>query len=375
MNVKINRKELLAGLQDVVGVAEKTTTMPILSCVLLSAEKDKLTISATEIKTSIIAGIAAETIEDGKVALPARKLLEIIKEIEGDAMIQMVLSDNGHVAITANHSRFKITGLPAEDFPLIGKIDDVNFVAVAGDTLRDLIAKTSFAMADDPHRSNLSGVYFEPSVDGSDKFWQMVATDGHRLAVAKSAIESPCLEFVKGVIIPRKGIAEIKKLVNGQEFVEIGFQTNMMVVRAGNTVLKVSLPNESYPDYKRVIPAVNEDSPPVSVDKEQFLRALKRMGVVSSDRYSSVVVGLEQNKMTLRMDNQDVGSALEDIDIGDYMGTDKQTGFNIHYMIEAVSAMGGERILFEMSEDLKPAMFKPAENSGDYFSVIMPLKI
>jgi len=226
-------------------------------------------------------------------------------------------------------------------------------------------------MAFDESRKNLNGVLLETSSDGTTHVWRMVATDGHRLAVAKVNTPEPCPELSKGIIIPRKGLMEVKKITDVHENVSVGIYKNMFVVKTENTVLKVNLVDAEYPDYKRVIPA--EKGVSVTLDKELFLHALKRMNVVSSERYSGVIISFNQDKMVLNSTNLDVGEATEEIDIA-YTGEDMDVGFNVNYVIDAVSVISMENIIMEVGVGLKPTLIKPAEGDN-YLCIVMPLKI
>ncbi|HLZ20088.1 MAG TPA: DNA polymerase III subunit beta, partial [Smithellaceae bacterium] len=237
--------------------------------------------------------------------------------------------------------------------------------------VKDLINKTSFAMAFDESRKNLNGVLLETSTDGTNHTWRMIATDGHRLAVAKALTAEPCPEMVKGVIIPRKGLMEVKKITDVHENVSIGIHKNMLVVQTENTILKVNLVDGEYPDYKRVIPT--EKGVGITLDKESFLHALRRMNVVSSERYSGVIISFAAGKMTLNSTNLDVGEATEEIDIN-YTGEDIDVGFNVNYVIDAVSVVSTESVLMEVGVGLKPTLIKPAEGDN-YLCIVMPLKI
>jgi DNA polymerase-3 subunit beta len=220
-------------------------------------------------------------------------------------------------------------------------------------------------------RKNLNGVLLEASSEGTTCFFRMVATDGHRLALAKGETVEFCSEMAKGIIIPRKGLLEVKKIIDENESVGIGLHKNMFIVKTQNTLLKVSLVDAEYPDYKRVIPA--EKGIGVILEKEPFLHALKRMNVVSSERYSGVILSFSNGKMTLNSTNLDVGEAMEEIDIA-YNGDDVDVGFNVNYLIDAISVINNDNILFEVGLGLKPSVVRPSE--GDNFlCIVMPLKI
>ncbi|MFO7569483.1 MAG: DNA polymerase III subunit beta [Smithellaceae bacterium] len=370
MEFKINRNTFLDGIQKTLGIVEKKTTTPILNNVLLKAENNQVRIIATDREISLLSDYEADIIEKGEITLSAKKLYEMVREIQGD-IIHFTKSANNIVKVTCQRAVYKIPGLPADDFPNVADSQDLNFSNIPGQLLKDLINKTSFAMAVDETRKNLNGVLLETSTDGSNHLWRMVATDGHRLAVAKVSTADPCPEMTKGMIIPRKGLMEVKKIIDVNDIIGIGLHKNMFVVKTENTILKVNLVDAEYPDYKRVIPS--EKGVTVMLDKETFLHALRRMNVVSSERYSGVILSFTAGKMTLNSTNLDVGEATEEIDIV-YTGEDMDVGFNVNYVIDAVSVVSTESVVLEVGVGLKPTVVKPSE--GDqYLCIVMPLKI
>ena len=369
MELKINRNTFLDGIQKTLGIVEKKTTMPILNNILLTTEHNKLKIVATDREISLISDYDAEIIEKGEITLSAKKLYEMVREIQGD-VINFTKSNN-IVKISCQRAVYKIPGLPADDFPSITDDKDVKFYNIHGIVLKDLINKTSFAMATDEMRKNLNGVLLEAGSEGVNYFFRMVATDGHRLALVKGETSEFCQEIAKGIIIPRKGLLEVKKIIDENESVGIGLHKNMLIVKTENTILKVSLVDADYPDYKRVIPA--EKGIGVVLEKESFLHALKRMNVVSSERYSGVILSFSSGKMALNSTNLDVGEAMEEIDIS-YKGDDIDVGFNVNYLIDAISVISGDNILFEVGQGLKPSVIKSAENDN-FLCIVMPLKI
>jgi DNA polymerase-3 subunit beta len=368
MEFKINRNTFLDGIQKTLGIVEKKTTMPILNNVLLTADHNKLKITATDREISLISDYDAEIAEKGEITLSAKKLFEMVREIQGEEI--HFTKNNNVVKISSQRAVYKIPGLPADDFPSITDDKDVKLYNIQGTVLKDLISKTAFAMATDEMRKNLNGVLLEASSEGANHYFRM-ATDGHRLALAKSETAEFCPEMAKGIIIPRKGLLEVKKIIDENDSVGIGLHKNMLIVKTQNTLLKVSLVDAEYPDYKRVIPA--EKGIGVILEKESFLHALKRMNVVSSERYSGVILSFSNGKMTLNSTNLDVGEAMEEIDIT-YNGDDVDVGFNVNYLIDAIAVINNDNILFEVGLGLKPSVVKPAE-SDNFLCIVMPLKI
>jgi DNA polymerase-3 subunit beta len=369
MEFKINRNTFLDGIQKTLGIVEKKTTIPILNNVLLKAENNKLKIVATDREIILISAYDADVSENGEITISAKKIHEMIREIQGEVVN---FSQKGNIVkISSQRAFYKIPGLPAEDFPSIAEDQDIPLYKIQGSIIKDLISKTSFAMATDETRKNLNGVLLEAGMDGVNHLLRMVATDGHRLAMAKGFTSGASLKVGKGIIIPRKGLMEIKKIIDENEEIKIGFYKNMFVVKTENTLLKVSLVDADYPDYKKVIPT--EKGVSVVLEKEYFLHALKRMSVVSSERYGGVILSFSEGKLTLNSTNLDVGEATEEIDIT-YNGEVIDSGFNVNYLIDAISVINKDQMMFEVGLGLKPSVIKQAEDDN-YLCIIMPLKI
>ena len=369
MEFKINRETFLDGIQKTLGIVEKKTTTPILNNVLIKTEKDKLRIIATDREISLISDYQAEIINKGEITISAKKLYEMIREIQGETI--HFIKSNNVVKVTCQRAVYKVPGLPADDFPAITDDSDIKLHVLKGSVIKDLIAKTSFAMAADEMRKNLNGVFLETITEGDKHIWRMVATDGHRLAMAKHVTDEQTPDFGKGIIVPRKGLMEIKKIIDENDNIGVGIQKGMLIFKTDGTVLKVSLVDADYPDYRRVIPA--EKGLEILLQKENFLHALKRMNVVSSERYSGVILSFSEGKLTLNSTNLDVGEATEEIDIV-YKGEDVDVGFNVNYLIDAISVINNENILFEVGMGLKPSVVKPAEGDSS-LCIVMPLKI
>ncbi len=369
MEFKISREIFLDGIQKTLGIVEKKTTIPILNNILLKADTNKIKIIATDREIILISDYEAEVLEKGEITISAKKIFEMIREIQGETI--NFIQKNNIVKISSQRAFYKIPGLPADDFPNIADDQDIPLYKIPGNIIKDLINKTSFAMAMDETRKNLNGVLLEEGMDGVNHLLRMVATDGHRLAMAKSTTSGHFLKTGKGVIIPRKGLMEIKKIIDENEDVKIGLHKNTFVLQTDNTILKVSLVDADYPDYKKVIPT--EKGIRVVLEKEYFVHALRRMSVVSSERYGGVILSFSKGKLTLNSTNLDVGEATEEIDI-DYDGEVIDSGFNVNYLIDAISVVNKENIVFEVGLGLKPSMIKQAEDEN-YLCIIMPLKI
>lgn len=372
MEFNIKRETFLNGIQRTLGIVERKTTMPILNNVLIRTDNNKIIIIASDREVSLSADYEAEIIKEGDITLSARKIYEMIREMQGDE-INFSVADNNMAKVHCLKSTYRIPGIPADDFPAVADNQDSQLFKITGKVLKELINKTSFAMSADEIRKNLNGVLFATENYGSKYHIKMVATDGHRLAMAY--IETDTVDFLnleKGIIIPRKGLGEIKKLVEDQnEGVGIGVYNGIFIIKTNNSTLNVRLIDAEYPDYKRVIPT--ETGIMINFNKDNVLHALRRMNVVSSDRYSSVVIKFTKDRMVLNSLNPDVGEASDEIDIV-YNENDITVGFNVNYIIDAIEVIEEKDIFFEIGMDKKPCVVRPVGNDN-YLCVIMPLQI
>lgn len=372
MEFNIQRNVFLSGIQKTLGIVEKKTTMPILNNILLRTDKGRLKIVATDREISLLSRYDAQIVKEGDITLSARKLYEMVREMDGD-MIHFLKNDSNMVTMQCQRVLYKIPGIPADDYPRVTDDDEATLYQMQGSLLRDLIHKTAFAISLDEMRKNLTGVFLETVRDGDASLVQMAATDGHRLAIARAAVsEAGGLQLEKGVIIPRKGLGEIRKIVDDEQgVITIGVHKGTCIVRAGQVTLKVSLIDAEFPEFRKIIPADRDVF--AVLDREMLLHALRRMNVIASEGYSGVIITLSEGKMILSSTNPDVGEANEEIDVS-YADREMNIGYNVNYLISAIEVIDEEKIVFEVSGSMKPGVIKPANNEG-YMCIIMPLKI
>ena len=372
MEFNIKRNLLLGGIQKTLGIVEKKTTMPILSNLLIRTERGRIKIIAADREIGLVADYEAEIIREGDITLSARKLHEMVREIQGE-IIHVSKNEKDVVILTCKKEVYRIPGIPAEDYPTVEDQEGLPMYKIKGAVLGEMIRKTAFAISTDEMRKNLTGVFFETEHIGEASFIRMVATDGHRLSVIKIDVgENDFLGMDKGVIIPRKGLNEIRRLVedeSGDVFMGIGKGT--CILKTDHIFLKVSLIDGEYPDYRRVIPS--ERGIVMGVGKNTFLHALRRMSVISSERYNGVIITLSNDRVVLNSTNPDVGEANDEIEVS-YQGEERSVGYNVTYLIEAIDVIDEEWVDFEIGVAMKPAVIRAVGNEN-YFCIVMPLKL
>jgi DNA polymerase-3 subunit beta len=373
MEFNISREIFLDGIQKTLSIVERRTTIPILNNVLIRAGgKNDLGVIATNREIGLVAHYEAEVRNPGEITLSARKLYEMIREIQGD-FIHVKTNEMNWVNVSCGKVSYRIPGISADDYPKVESDDKQKFFMINSGILTGMIEKTFFAMSQEEMRINLNGVFMEVEQGEAGSRVRMVATDGHRLSMVDMDLGAQkFLELEKGIIIPRRGVGEIKKLLeHGDEDVEVGVEKGMIVMKKKNTLLKISLIDADYPDYKRVI--TMDKGNRVELDRDQFLHALRRMGVMATDKYNGVKIGISGDRMKLNSTNPDVGEANDEVDIAP-QDKEMEAVYNVRYLIDAVEVMDEEKLVFEMREGLRPGTIRPVVKEN-YLCIIMPLKV
>jgi len=372
MEFEIDQARFLSALALAQTVADKRNTMPVLANVLLRASSDgHVVCSTTDMMTSVTETIPAEVKATGSLTVGVRHLHSVVKTLaSGDITIKGL--DNHWAQILTGKSEFKLMGMPETDFPELPDpakakgAKAVKFTTIAGHVLSDLIQKTQFSVSTDEARVNLNGVLFES--DGQTAV--MVSTDGHRLTKYACAMNGPVLE--KGIIIPRKGMLEIRRVLDRvQGEVELGVGEQHLFVRAGELALSVKLNNVAFPPYKQVIPTSHQRR--VTVPREEFQGALRRAEVMAPEKTATVRLELSEGKLELTADNPDLGVAHQELGI-DYDGESLVAGFNARYLMEVLEVIDGDEVALEFQGELDPCVVKPVDGP-DFLGVVMPMRI
>jgi DNA polymerase-3 subunit beta len=368
MELKAKREELLATLYWTQGIVERRNTMPILANVLIESHKGKIHLTATDLEVGVRGKLDGEVSQEGMVTVNAKKLYEIVREAPAETLLLKRL-ENEWVEIKSGKSVFKIVGIDAREFPQFPKFEGQTLSSVPANLLREMIDRTIFSVSTDETRHNLNGVFVEESGEGKVR---MVATDGHRLALIERGIGS--LGLTKGAILPRKGLAELRRVLEGVEegLVSLGFNENMGLVVKDNTELFMRLVEGDFPDYSKVVP---KDNPQVArMDQEELLHALRRVSILSSERYKGIKMELSEGRMAISASNPDLGEAVEEVEI-EYHGKALTVGFNARYLIDVLSVLGsGGEVEIALKDELSPSLLRKAGDEG-YLYVVMPMRL
>jgi DNA polymerase-3 subunit beta len=367
MELKIEKATLLQGLYLAQGISDRKSTMPILANVLLRTDgRERLLLAATDLNITITAELPCTVESEGGLTVGARHLHDIVKSLPGDSL-SMRRTENHYAEIRAGKVDYKVVGMADRDFPKLPNHREVEMHKVDAATLRDMIAKTFFSISTDETRYHLNGVLFE--CDGQTA--KMVSTDGHRL----SKVERPLgggLDLKQGVIIPRKGLAEIRRMLESASHqAEVGVHSGHLFVRVGEVAISVKLIEAQFPPYDQVIPKENDRV--ALCPRVALLDALRRISIMSSDKTWGIKFSLEKRTLKVASDNPDLGEAHEEIDVS-YQGGPLTIGFNAKYFIELISEMDGDEVKLELNGELDPGLVRPANGTG-YLGVVMPMRI
>lgn len=368
MEIKAKRDNLLAALYWTQSIVERRNTMPILANVLIESKKGDIRVSATDLEVGVRGRIDGDVVKEGAITLNAKKLYEIVREAPEESM-QIKRLENDWAEIKSGKSVFKIVGLDAKEFPQFPKFAGEKLSSVPVGLLREMIEKTLFAASTDETRYNLNGVYVEELGGGK---LRMVSTDGHRLALIDREVGA--LGLNKGAILPKKGLSELKKLLEeaNEGLVSIGVKENMALMVKDEVELFMRLIEGEFPDYGKVIPKGNPLV--VKVEHQEFLQALRRVSILSSDRYKGVKIEFKEGKVSISASNPDLGEAVEEIEI-DYHGKALGIGFNARYIIDVLSVLKSEgEVAVEVKDEMSPSVIKKEEDAG-YLYVVMPMRL
>jgi DNA polymerase-3 subunit beta len=374
MKFSIEKSEFLKGLGRIQAIVEKRTSMPILANVLLEAtekgEEGEIQLAATDLEVGIRGTHQASVEETGGLTVLAKKLFEIIRELP-DEMVHLSTTQNSYLGIECGRSKFTLAGTPTEEYPTLPNFDAKKTVPIQTGVLGSMIERTLYAASMDETRYNLNGVYLEVLKETGRI--RMVATDGHRLSLIERTPGEDLSSLGDGVIIPRKGLSELKRLVDedGSDEIELAFEANHGLARRGRVTLSIRLIEGEFPNYDQVIPT--ELNRRIKLPCDTLIQALRRVALLSSERSRAVKLEISDGKLAISSNNPDLGDAHEEIDI-DFSGETLSIGFNARYLLDALGSMRAKEVFLGLQDELSPAKILPTDDE-DSFAVVMPMRI
>ncbi len=365
MKLSVTRDSLHQGLGAVAATIPTKTTLPVLSNILLEAKDGGLTLSGTDLDISVAVRIDAEVSKPGAVTVPARKFAEIARELPAGSVTVVV--DGVEIRIEGGKSRFKLFGLAPEEFPSFPEVDFGESWRMKAGELHDLISRVSFAASTEESRPILNGVLWQLRPDSAS----MVATNGHRLARMRVALEGVGAPEAD-LIVPPKALQQVQRLFDGADSIEIARSRNHLGFKSEGRRVFTRLIEGPYPNYQQVIPTDNDRI--ATANRDGLAAAIRRMAVVASDQTHRVRMAFGDGTLSFRVQTPDLGEAEEEMPV-DYQGDPLEIGFNANYLLEVLRHMPDDDILMQFKAPERAATFLPASGAPDYLCLVMPLRL
>ncbi len=367
MEITLTKNDLVRELYFLQGVVERKSSIPILSNVLLDAHNETLRFSATDLDISLHSECPAQVSSEGAVTVSAKKLYEIGRALPESDVHLTVLADSW-IQLECAHTRFKLAGLPRDDYPVLPQRSADGEVELDGEALLDLTTRTAFAITGEDARYFLSGALMVIEEGGV----AFVATDGHRLSYAQRP--GACKASIKKrILVPRKAVHELGRLLEGGGPVLFGECGNHLLFTAGHRTLGSKMVEGQFPSYENVVAMRGDKS--VQLSREEFLAAIRRVSLVASERTRSVKLTLENGKLILVTASSDLGEARESLPV-EYEGGEVTIGFNAQYLQDFLAVAGTDLVSLELKNPDSQGVLRPAGDSKtDHRYVVMPMRL
>ncbi len=374
MKIRISPQALTDELFKLQGVVSQRSTLAILSNALLEAKGDRLTLHATDLDTSISTSCECEVLDEGSVTLQAKSLFDIVKNLDEDSL-ELQTEENYWANLESGNVACRIVGTHPDDFPQILDTSSVDMYPIGTDVLLDMVDKTLFSVSTDDARANLTGAFFRVTAEDT---LLMVSTDGHRL----SKIETSPEEFTPGdstpqalrdgIIIPRKGLGELKRIIDskGAEL-SFGLIENSVVFKSGPMTMSVRLIEGTFPDFTQVLP--KESDQKAFVSKDLFTQSLKFVSLFASPKTHNVRLALSDEGLELYASDPDKGEGRKTIP-ADYDGQPVKAGYNYRYLIDVLNVLESDQVSLEIIDTLSPTLVRDP-NNDDMLFVVMPMRL
>ena len=378
MKISIERAALLSAAGHAQSVVERRNTIPILANVLIDArggsegaEAGEVAFRATDLDVEVIDRAPARVDRPGATTVSALTLHEIVRKLPDGASVELAEeAGTGRLSVSAGRSHFQLATLPKEDFPEMASPEYVTTFAIPAPALRRLFDKSRFAISTEETRYYLNGVYLHIAEGEGVRTLRAVATDGHRLARIDTELPMGA-EDMPGVIVPRKTVAELRRLLDGDEVIEVSVSETKIRFRSGRLTLTSKVIDGTFPDYSRVIPTQNRRR--LEVDAADFARAVDRVATVSSERSRAVKMALDEDRLVLSVNAPDSGAAEEELAVA--YGDDRlEIGFNAKYLLEIASQVDRENAVFLFNSAGDPTLMREGSDESAVY-VVMPMRV
>lgn len=366
MRFSVQREALLRPLQQVVGVVERRQTLPVLANVLIRVEGDGASFTTTDLEVELSARTAVEAAEAGEITVPARKLFDIVRALPDGSKIDLK-QEGERVRLSSGRSRYTLASLSAREFPATESGDVQERIEIDQGSFKKLLERSAFAMAVQDVRYYLNGLLVEVRSNGL----RTVATDGHRLALAETAGAGDG-EVRRQVIVPRKGVLELQRLLEGGDApLELAFSKNHVRARLSDSVVVSKLIDGRFPDYEAVIPIAADKV--VLVDRDAVRQALSRAAILSNEKYRGVKMEVQPGVLRVVAHNPEQEEAMEEVE-AQTLVDNLSVGFNVNYLLDALTAVDGSEVRIRLRDGASSALVESPSDATTRH-VVMPLRL
>ena len=374
MDFEIEKRDFLKGLSLIQGIAGRKTTLPILTHVLIESKEESIQLTGTDLEIGIREELNAKVHQEGRASVSAKKLYEIVRELP-DEKIHIQKKENQWIKIHCGKSIFNLSGLDPEEFPTLPTHQECSFLQIPVSILLEMIEKTVFAASNEESRYHLNGVLFLQTKEGGGERLRMVATDGHRLSLI-DRVSQMIRGIEKGIIIPKKGVLELKRVISDKDEGEVGiyFDPTHGFLKIGKSLIVIRLIDGEFPEYEQVIPKENDKK--LMLNKSEVYGCLRRVSTMTSERGEGIKLSIKDRSIEFSTFNQDFGDAREEVEVN-YEGPSFEIGFNSRYLMEALNVIDTPEVLLELRDEGSPGIIKPVSSTGtpDQICIIMPMRI
>lgn len=371
MIVNIPQDTFSSLLSKAQSVLERKSTRPILENILVECFESNLRISSTDLRVSMRLQTPCSIEKPGAVAVPGRKLHEIVREMPKQE-VRLEVKENGWLTVSAGKSVFHIPGIGADEYPSLPASPE-QFLEVHAELFRSMLDKTLFAASSDESRIYLCGVYVKTVQDDVGRpLLRMVATDGHRLSLCEQAFQGDMSPFDEGAILPKKGLSELRSLIDGcEDTFQLATAEGRVFAQVDRTLLSITLIDANFPNYQQVIPPEVEQK--LVLDRDHLIDALKRVSLLSDLETHTVIMEGAAAGTVLTSANSQFGDAREELE-SEYEGEPLRVAFNSVYLLEAVRTLRGQQVSFSIGDALAPCLLRGSDDPG-HLCVVMPMRI
>lgn len=354
-------------LHKLSGVVAKRQTSPVLGNVLVKAVENVITLAVTDLEVELVVKQPCEIETGGETTIPARKWLDICSSLDEDIMLKVSV-DGDRAMLEAGRGRFTLSTLPSTEFPLISEVPSEISFSISQKILKSALEATHFSIPKQDVRYYLNGLMMEMS----SSLLRCVATDGHRLAMKDISIAIVVSEENYQVIVPHKGIQELMRLLtDSDDSVNIAIDNRHICLDIGNMKFTSKLVDGRFPDYQRVIPEGGDNV--LVADNQLLSQTLTRVAILSNDKYRGIRMVLGQNNLQIRANNSEQEEAEDEL-VADYTGDEFEIGFNANYLLDAIHAIGSEKVKIILTDSNSSCLIRPPDDSSSSY-VVMPMRL